>query len=37
MKTSILNAPVSFTKNGERRNARFTIFVIKDGKDVTIG
>lgn len=37
MKTSILNAPVSFTKNGERRNARFTIFVIKNGKDVTIG
>jgi branched-chain amino acid transport system substrate-binding protein len=37
LKTSILNAPISFTKNGERRNAKFVIFEIRNGKPITIG
>jgi branched-chain amino acid transport system substrate-binding protein len=37
MKTSILGSPISFLQNGERRGARFTIFVIRNGKDITIG
>lgn len=37
MKTSILGAPIAFTKSGERANAKFVIFQIKNGKPVTIG
>lgn len=37
MKTSILNAPISFTKRGDRANASFVIFEIRNGKPVTIG
>lgn len=36
MKTSILGAPISFEKNGDRKNASFVIFEVKNGKDVTI-
>lgn len=37
LKTSILNAPVSFTRRGDRANASFVIFEIRNGKPVTIG
>jgi branched-chain amino acid transport system substrate-binding protein len=37
MKTSILGAPISFKKNGERANAKFVIFEIRNGKPVVIG
>jgi branched-chain amino acid transport system substrate-binding protein len=37
LKTSILGAPIAFSKNGERVNAKFVIFQIKNGKPVTIG
>jgi len=37
MRTSILAAPISFTKRGDRANAHFVIFEIRNGKPVTIG